>query len=126
MEEKDELKRQAQQKLADAWKLIREAGQLAEQGNFTLHFGEVGSYVPKSLLDKGVWREKARKELEKTGREQYNHSTHTYDVTPWDELSVDEQEALIDDYANDFMYDEIGYDRVNYDVGPGWWHPSRC
>lgn len=118
--ENEELKKQAQKKLSEARRLIKEAGDLAEQGCFTLHFGEIGDYVPRVMLNREHYRTAA---LERARR----------DYPTMDEMSEEERNGIVDDYISDWMADDVGYQRmesIRYGESPddvaGWWHPSRC
>jgi hypothetical protein len=137
----EELEKQAQEKLAEARRLIREAGELAKQGQFALHFGAIGDFIPRSFVDRDLLRERAIETIKREGR--YNGWEYANDPgqpdgrvpadlprTPWDELSEDERESAIDDEIEalrDGM--EVPYEfREYYDVSDTdrWWHPSRC
>lgn len=128
MENAEELKKQAQEKLAEARRLINEAGELAKQGQFHLHFGEIGDFYPKKLLDRESYREVAVKHARENGLERYNRSTGNYDTTPFDQLDSGQQHNLVYELMEEFMLDEtgLGVDDAEYIKGDRWWHPSRC
>jgi hypothetical protein len=139
------LQKEAQAKLSEARKLIDEAGKLAEEGCFHLHFGEIGDYIPSGLMDDEKMRplaiEEAKKEGKTTyGRQEYpknelgfaDYSKPPIQVTPdvvktWDEMDEDEQEELVDSILEG-MREEVPWEYREYGDGTGgeWWAPSRC
>jgi len=122
---KEELKKQAQGKLAEARKLIAEAGELAKEGAFTLYFGEIGTYIPKAMFDREMYRKKALEWAQKNGKFDWNVKANI----PWDDLDENERENLVERVIDDLMGEEIPYEFQEY-YGPEnadrWWHPSRC
>lgn len=161
-DEREELEKQAQQKLADARKLINEAGDLAKKGQFFLHFGEIGDFIPKSLLNRESYREIATEEAKQQGRidsyEKYDHQRSAdgtpipygsvareqwvksenpsffivspMQVTPWADLTEDEQDDLIEQLMDD-RYEDNGVpcdfrEYCGAEDADRWWHPSRC
>lgn len=142
---KEELKKQAQTKLAEARSLIREAGELAKQGQFILHFGEIGTFIPRSALDRDLLKTEALEILQRDGR--YNGydkiptgkktpwGSDVYDYkdrpsTPYTELSQDEIEVELEKLVDDLIGDsEIPSEFREYhsaEDADKWWHPSRC
>ncbi len=127
MADNEELQKQAQQKLADARTLIKEAGVLAEAGGFVLHFGEIGSFYPTAAFDPEKYRAEAERLAHEEGRSVYNRSTGGYNVTPFDELNEDEKDDLIDGLIRELKADEFGgSEDAEYAEAGRWWHPSRC
>lgn len=123
----DELKRKAQEKLAQAQRLLDEAGELAEQGGFTLRFHHGGDYVPKSACDRETYRQAATEMAMKDGRyDGYSAGQARY--TPWDKLDEDERSCLVDDTISDMMSEELPYQfrEAGYEEGGFWWQPSNC
>lgn len=137
----EELKKQAQEKLAEARRLIREAGELAKQGQFALHFGEIGDFIPRSFVDTDLLRDKAIENIKREGRyngyhrvvDPNNPTEYHYEDdprTPWDEIPEDEREDAIDAEI-EALRDEMEVPsefRECCDVSDAdrWWHPSRC
>jgi hypothetical protein len=139
----DELYKQAQEKLVEAHRLIREAGELAKQGQFSLHFGEIGDFIPRVLVDESLRREKAIENLKRDGRYNGHHKVvddpsvayayHFEDNprTPWDEIPEDEREDAID-AEMESIKEEADVPCEFWEYGGGsedadqWWHPSRC
>jgi hypothetical protein len=142
----EELQKQAQEKLSEARRLIREAGELAKQGQFALHFGEIGDFIPRSAVDRGLLREKALGILKAEGKENggsyVRSETEKWDdgsvksvfvanpPTPFDQLSEDEIECGIE-HIVDGLIDEMNvpWEFREYgtaDEADQWWHPSRC
>lgn len=131
----DELQKQAQEKLSEARRLIRDAGELAKQGQFALHFGEIGDFIPRSFVDPEILRERAIENLKREGRYNGRHRVgYHYEDDPrtmWDDIPEDEREDAIEaeiDAIRDEMevpseFREYGYDMS---VTDRWWHPSRC
>lgn len=143
MSDVEELKRQAQGKLSEARRLIGDAGELAKEGQFALHFGEIGDFVPRSFVDGSLLRERALENLKREGR--YNGSQRVVDDptavcgyhyedlprTPWDEVPEDEREDAIDAEV-EALRDEMEVPSEFREYGGGvedadrWWAPSRC
>jgi hypothetical protein len=119
----EELEKQAQEKLAQARQLIKEAGALAKEGQFVLHFGEIGTFIPRAAVDPSALREKAI-EILKDEEESYGYK-------PWDSMNDDEREDAIGEVTSElssdlgvpYQFREYGYDSGDADR---WWHPSRC
>lgn len=144
MSNRDELEKQAQAKLADAWRLIHEAGDLAKEGQFSLHFGEVGDFVPRSYTDPSLLRERAIEELRENGRPNdrirvavpiSSESPHgyRYDEVPntsWDEMDECEREDAIEAEIDSIRENmDIPSELRKYGadgVADEWWAPSRC
>lgn len=142
---KEDLQKEAQGKLADARRLIREAGELAKEGQFFLNFGEIGCFIPSSMLDKSKVREEAKKLAMEEGLT-ISYEELDWDspldadgnrlvikprvMKPWDELSEEEQEELVEQMFEDLWSDSpIPYGFREYadeSDGDRWWHPSRC
>jgi hypothetical protein len=137
----EDLEKQAQAKLAEAMRLIDEAGELAKQGQFSLHFGEIGDFIPRAAVDGSLLREKAIENLKRDGRPNGSQRVedptvphgYRYDdlpTTPWDELDEDEQESAIEseiEALQDQM--DVPYEFREYcgvSEADQWWHPSRC
>lgn len=137
----EDLEKQAQEKLSQAWNLINEAGELAKQGQFSLHFGEVGDFIPRSAVDGTILREKAIENLKRDGRP--NGSERVADPenpgrfiyvdnphTPWDELDEDEQEEAIEAEIEGLQDEmDVPYEFKEYcgvEDADQWWYPSRC
>lgn len=127
-----ELQKQAQEKLVEAERLIKEAGQLAKEGQFVLHVGEIGTFIPKRYKDPELYRDEAIEILKLEGWEYYDRTGRTTITRPWSELEADPElleeavgdtiETLIDQSDVPSEYREYGPDE-----GPDkWWHPSRC
>jgi hypothetical protein len=113
--------------LAEARRLIKDAGVLAEQGGFMLHFGEIGDYIPKSHADPGFWDKQARAELEENGYRTWDAKTGEPIDTPWADVPEDVREDIIDEYARELKSEELPREYVEYDnESSGWWKPSRC
>lgn len=135
MESAEDLQKEAQGKLAEARRLIKEAGVLAEKGNFHLYFGEIGSYYPKSMFDDERWEAEALAIAKAEGRTdygEYNYRTNSYEFGPdgrktaFDDLTTHEQDNLVHEIANELKSEAFGdCDAAEY-ASPGWWHPSRC
>lgn len=132
----DKLKELAQQKLADARKLIDEAGELAKEGQFYLHFGEIGEFIPSSLDDDDKLREKALNILKEEGMSSGGNWVRDLNGTmqwvdnppiPYEMLSDQEIEDEIDCLVAN-LRDELGvsYEAQQYGERDQWWHPSRC
>lgn len=138
----DELQKQAQEKLSEARRLIREAGELAKQGQFALHFGEIGDFVPRGFVDPDLLRDRAIENLKRDGRgngsrlvkddssDPYGHYEDN-PRTPWDEIPEDDREDAIDAEIEAIREEmDVPYEFREYggDVGDTdrWWHPSRC
>lgn len=142
---KEDLQKEAQGKLADARRLIREAGELAKEGQFFLNFGEIGCFIPRSMLDKTKMREEARLEAMKEGktlrREEVDWNApldangerpilKPRKFLPWEDLNEEEQEELVEEIFDEMWSDSpIPYEFREYadeSDGDRWWHPSRC
>lgn len=138
----EELKKQAQEKLVEARRLISEAGELAKQGQFALHFGEIGDFIPRSFVDPDLLRERAIETIKRDGRYNGQHRVvddpsvaygyHYEDDprTPWDELSEDEREDAIDAEIESIR-DEMDVpsefrEYCGVEDADQWWAPSRC
>jgi hypothetical protein len=133
----EELQKEAQAKLAEARKLIKEAGQLAEKGSFTLHFGEIGSYYPKAMFDSSFFEAEATKIAQEEGLTIYGRSEYDYNARQyrkvtadvhkkWDELTEPERIKLVDQIARELRSEAFGGSEAAEYGSPGWWHPSRC
>ena len=138
----EELEKQAHEKLAEAWKLIREAGELAKEGQFVLHFGEVGDFIPSKALDRETYTDRALAELIQNGRyngedrvdngRRYSDGSVQWDyvekpTTPHSELSEDEIEAAVEAIIDGIIDNlDIPYESREYGARDRWWHPSRC
>ncbi len=139
----EDLKRQAQEKLVAAWDLIKEAGALAKKGQFYLHFGEVGEFVPSSFGDRDALRAEALETLKREGRDnggkwvssptekypngQPKQSYVSNPSTPYDELSEEEVEDEVERIIDSIIDNgEISSDAREYAERDQWWHPSRC
>jgi len=137
------LEEQAQEKLAQARQLIKEAGRLAKEGQFLLSFGEVGVFVPSCVDDEAKLREKAIENLRREGRYNGEDKIDTgrreswgivYEYverpsTPFDQIPEGELEEAIEteiEAIKDQIRDEIGYDAYQYGSRDRWWAPSRC
>jgi len=144
---REELEKLAHEKLAQANRLIDEAGELAKEGQFPLHFGEIGDFIPRAAVDRELLRERAIENLKRDGRSNGHDKVlneekskgspwPVYDyvarpVTPWDEITdEDEREAAIDKEIEDIMDNmDIPYEFREYgsvSEADAWWHPSRC
>lgn len=106
---KEELKKAAQVKLAEARKCLEEAAGLAEQGGFNISFRGGGTYVPSAAFDMEIHRRDAREMLEKE------------EPTRWAAMTEDERLEEINAYAEDWAEEMRPY----YACEPGWWQPSR-
>lgn len=132
MSERAELEKQAQEKLAQAQRLIDEAGQLAKQGQFVLHFGEIGTFIPKKYNDPAIYRDEAIELLKEEGWNQFDQSKGDYVKTTWAELENDPErmEEAISDVSDSLITNSnVPWEYREYDGGEGvdaWWHPSRC
>lgn len=142
MSDNDDLQRQAQEKLAQAHRLIEEAGDLARQGQFYLHFGEIGEFVPSIIDDTKALREKALQILEARGRDNGSKLVRTGIIqsnglegqkwiknprTPISELSDDEVNDALDDIISKLREDSgISSEALEYADRDQWWAPSRC
>lgn len=147
MATKEELEKLAHEKLAQANRLIDEAGELAKEGQFPLHFGEIGDFIPRSAVDRQMLRQQAIDNLERDGRPNGHDKVlneektkgspwPVYDYvekpsTPWAELDEDERETAIE-HEIDSIIDgwDIPWEFREYGGGADeadcWWHPSRC
>lgn len=143
MSEREELEKKAQEKLSEAWRLIREAGDLAKQGQFYLNFGEVGEFIPSSFDNRENLREQALAELKRDGRnndgkwvksltEKYPDGSPKSDwipnpTTPFDELTEEEVEEELEAII-DGIIDASGASSEGREYGARdtWWAPSRC
>lgn len=125
-----ELEQKAQALLVEARNLIKEAGKLAKEGQFVLHVGETGTFIPKRYKDPELYREEALQLLQADGWSRWDPLTNKTVVTPWDTLSDAEKESaveseiesIIDDLAVPYEYREYGGDEGT----DSWWKPSRC
>lgn len=143
MSEREELEKQAQEKLSQAWRLIGEAGELAKQGQFYLSFGEVGEFIPSSFGDREKLREQALEELKRDGRnnggkwvdsptEKYPDGSPQRDyvpnpTTPFEELTEEEVEEEIEGLIDSLIDGSgVSYEGREYGGRDQWWHPSRC
>lgn len=135
---KEELKKCAQEKLAAARAMIREAGALAKEGQFVLHFGEIGTFIPSSIDDREALRAQALEILKRDGMNngydvimgdpEFPHGKYVdKPPTPFESLTKDEVENEVEKIADDLI-DETGIDRedLEYSDRDTWWHPSRC
>lgn len=138
----DELQKQAQEKLSEAHRLIREAGELAKQGQFALHFGEIGDFIPRSFVDTELLRERAIENLKRDGRyngihrvvddpsEPFGYHYEDDPRTPWDEIPEDEREdaveAEIDAIRDEMEVPSEFREYCGIEDTDRWWHPSRC
>ena len=141
----EDLKKQAQEKLSQARALIHEAGELAKQGQFHLHFGEIGEFIPKSMMKKDGYRAEALKIAMKEGltTKEACYNWNEYDkekgeftlispreFLPWDQLEEDQREELVDDLTEQLWSDSpVPYEFREYcdeSDADRWWHPSRC
>lgn len=128
---RSELEKEAQAKIAEAWKLIGEAGKLAKEGQFVLEFGEVGTFIPKRYKDPELYREEALEILKTEGRRgDWNSDKREYELTPYDQLSDEEKEEALEETIEGLIEScEVPWEFREYDGGEGiddWWHPSRC
>lgn len=123
----DDLEKQAQAKLSEARRLISEAGELAKQGQFSLHFGEIGDFIPRTAVDPDMLRERAIAELQ---GETFEGLTGHLGTVGWVDLTEDEREEQIENKieelqdAFDVPYEFREYYRVS--DADDWWAPSRC
>ncbi len=121
MENKEELQRQAQEKLSEARRLIDEAGRLAKRGQFYLHFGEIGEFVPSSIDDRSQYREEALRRMKQYGVYRGQKSI------PLDQLTPDEFESEIKKGIERVRRDQdVTSDALEYGTRDAWWCPSRC
>ena len=141
MSEHEELKKSAQAKLVEARRLIDEAGELAKEGQFALHFGEIGDFIPRSFVDKSLFRARAIESLKENGRE--NDSIRVHDPsafwgyrveavpnTPFKEIPEHEMEEAIEETI-ERLQEQIDIpsefrEYCGVEEADQWWHPSRC
>lgn len=126
--ERMELQRQAQDKLSEASRLVREAGKLAKKGQFVLSFSDGGTFIPKRYKDPELYRDEALEELKTEGWMYYDGSQRV--TRQWDSLSDDEKERAIDDRIESIIDNlDVPWEYRDYDDGEGhdgWWTPSTC
>jgi len=137
----EELQKQAQAKLSEARRLINEAGELAKEGQFALHFGETGDFVPRAYFDRELLRPRATALLESRGRQ--NHALRIEDPTiewgyryeevpntPWAELDESERASAIEEEIDGLREEmNVPYEFQEYGSAKQadrWWAPSRC
>lgn len=129
--ERVELERQAQAKLAEARKLVKEAGALAKEGKFILEFNVGGTFIPKGYKDPALYREEAIEILKTEGRNDgWDPAAKCTKYTPYDQIPADEMEGAIEDTIESIIENlEIPYEYREYGGGDGtdsWWSPSTC
>lgn len=137
---REELEKLAQGKLVEARRLIREAGDLAKEGQFYLSFGEIGEFIPKTIFDRTAYRVEAEAELKRDGRDNgHDKVPPTTEKpygdwaerprTPYAELTEEERETAIDDIIEGILENlEVSWEFREYhsEGTDKWWHPSRC
>lgn len=142
--DREALEKEAQKKLSDARALIKEAGELAKKGQFFLHFGEIGSFIPKSAMSRSGLREQALKIAMEEG---LTTKDATYDWSkrdsngnileltprefmPWDDLDESQREQLVEEITDGLWDDSpVPWEFRQYcseSDADCWWHPSRC
>ena len=143
MSNREDLKKQAQEKLVQARTLIYEAGQLAKEGQFYLYFGEIGEFVPSSIDDREALRAEALELLKSKGRdnggryvrsetEKYGDGSPAMEwipnpPTPYSDLSEEEVEEQLEQLIEGLLDgNEVSYDAREYATRDTWWAPSRC
>lgn len=142
MSNREDLEKQAQEKLTQAWALIREAGALAKEGQFHLHFGEVGDFIPSLIDDRDKLRERALEILKKNGKSEGGHWEDFEEKypsglpksvwvpnpsIPFDDLTPEQVEEEIEQVIDEIIDDMgIPYEAREYGERDTWWAPSRC
>lgn len=107
----ENLKKLAQEKLAQAHTLLKEAGDLADRGGFHLTFWGGGSYAPKIGEITPELREEA---LERLGED--------YSVEELAEMTEENRDSLIRDAVMDIVREDL----AEYQEPGEWWMPSMC
>jgi hypothetical protein len=131
----EEMQKLAQQKLAEASRLVHEAAQLAKKGQFLLEFNEGGVFVPSIIDDEEALRPRALEILKSEGKSNGGEWVKKEGAqfgewvpnptTPFEELTEEQVEEELEGIIQS-MRDEVPYMAMEYGSRDTWWQPSNC
>ncbi len=135
MSNREDLEKQAQAKLVEAARLVREAGDMAREGQFYIQFDEGGVFVPAIYDDEEAMRPLALEILKTEGKSNGGNWREKDEkrfgewvanpATPFSELTEQQVEEEIEGIIEG-LRDEIPYMAMEYGSRDRWWQPSNC